>query len=245
MVEKICEIAKGILEFVYPPNIYCISCGNIIDKSRPYSLCDSCIKTFHWSVKKTCEKCGKPLRTIYDGTHCTDCVSFEHKFHKGYSCVEYSYEERKLIHNFKYKGEAHLMKPMAEAMFHRIEGENLEINIILPVPMYKKKEEIRGYNQAHLLAKSLSKNMNVAYGKNILLRACETEAMSSLNLEERKENIKNVIQIEKGMERHIEGKTILLVDDIYTTGSTVDACSDVLLKNGAKKIYIYAFAAGM
>lgn len=242
--EKFSHSLNKILDFIYPPDIYCISCGNLIDGSRPYSLCDSCARTFHWSVGRTCEKCGKPLRSLNEEEYCSDCLTMSHKFLKGFSCLEYSDAERKLIHRFKYKDEAYLMNPMAEAMYDRIIPEALEINLVIPVPMYFKKERSRGYNQAHLLAKTFANKIGINYEKNILIRNRETEAMSELGLAERRENIKNVFEISENAETLICGKIIMLIDDIYTTGSTADACAEVLIKNGAAKVYVYAFAEG-
>lgn len=234
----------GLVELVYPSNIYCISCGNMIDDTRPYSLCDSCIRTMHWNNGKACEKCGKILKEGYDLPLCTDCMEIEHFFEKGFSCMEYGKAERELIHNFKYKDKAYLGRKMSEIMFDRISVEDIEVDLVIPVPMYEKKQQKRGYNQAGILAKCLAKSMKVRYGNNILIRQIETEAMSSLGVEDRRENIKNAFTVKAKWGTMVQGKKILLVDDIYTTGSTVDACSDALLQAGAEQVFVFVFATG-
>lgn len=221
-----------------------MSCGNLIDQIRPYSLCDSCLKTFHWAVKKTCIRCGKILRVGYEQDVCLDCLSISHKFQRGYCCVEYGESERDLIHRFKYKEEAYLGKKMAEAMYDRIKDEELEVDLVLAVPMYPKKQKVRGYNQAELLGKSLAKRMEKPYNGKVLLRIRETEPMSNLGAEERVKNVRGAFCIlEKSLEK-VNRKAILLVDDIYTTGSTMDSCAEVLLEAGASCVFVYAFAAG-
>lgn len=244
----ISKVLGALVEFVYPSNIYCISCGNLIDGTRPYSLCDRCLKTIRWANKKTCIRCGKILRIGYEQDICADCIATKHQFQRGYCCVEYGDAERTLIHRFKYKDEPHLGKKMAMAMYDRIEWENLEVDLVVPVPMYPPKQKIRGYNQAGILGKSLAKLMKKPYNEKVLIRVRETEPMSALGAEERAKNVRNAFGISEKCKNIIEtdivGKTILLVDDIYTTGSTVDSCGEILLNAGAKNIFVYAFAAG-
>ncbi|MEG2199557.1 MAG: ComF family protein [Anaerovorax sp.] len=241
-------LLETVGEFLYPSNIYCISCGNLIDKTRPYSLCDRCLKTFHWATKKTCIRCGKILRMGYEQDICPDCITVNHKFQRGYCCVEYGEDERAMIHRFKYREEAYLGKKMAEAMYDRIQPEDLPVDLIVPVPMYKRKQKIRGYNQAEILGKNLAKFMEKPYNERALVRIRETEPMSTLGAEERVKNVRHAFRVDskpgRTQEKDIAGKVILLVDDIYTTGSTMDSCAEALLKAGAQGVFAYAFAAG-
>jgi len=234
----------GFADLVFPSNIYCICCGNLINDSRPYALCDSCVRTLNWANSRTCEKCGKILGDGYEYDLCTDCCTLEHSFEKGFACVEYGRVERDLILNFKYKDKAYLGHKMAEIMVDRIIAEDLQFDLILPVPMFKKKERKRGYNQAVVLAKDIAVRMEKPFSKKLLLRMIDTEPMNSLGAEERRGNIRKAFTIREGWDIMLQGKAVLLVDDIYTTGSTMDACSDVLLSAGVSKVYVFAFAAG-
>lgn len=239
------ELWDGLLDLVYPSNIYCISCGNIIDDSRPYALCDFCVATLHWANEKTCEKCGKVLPKGIAHSFCTDCTQISHAFEKGFACVQYARAERDLIHSFKYKDKAYLGRKLAEMMYDRIMvEEDLSFDLIIPVPMFKKKERKRGYNQAEILARSLGKLMGLPCNSKILKRTLETEPMSNLGAKERRENIKNAFTIDKTWVTILRRKTILLVDDVYTTGSTADACTESLLDAGATKVYLLTFATG-
>ena len=85
------------MEWIYPSNIYCISCGSIIDNSRDYALCDSCMQRFHWLGEKTCQKCGKILSPDYRNPLCWDCRTFDHEFDRGFTCVQYGLYERGLL----------------------------------------------------------------------------------------------------------------------------------------------------
>ena len=239
------SIGEGFLDLIYPSNIYCISCGNIIDDSRPYSLCDSCVRTLKWANGRTCGRCGKILQAGYAPDLCTDCADGEHVFEKGFTCVEYGPEERSLIHQFKYKDKAYLGRKLAEVMYDRIQAEEESTpDLIIPVPMFLRKEKKRGYNQAAVLAASLARHMGVPYDGRLLIRTVETEAMSKLDALGRRENIREAFAVVQGKAGKLAGKTVLLVDDIYTTGSTADACTAALLASGADRVFVFTFASG-
>lgn len=237
-------LLKSLAEWIYPSNIYCISCNAIIDQTRPYALCDTCIRSMKWANEKTCSKCGKILQEGYLARLCTDCRTLDHAFERGFACVEYGGAERDLIHHFKYKDKGYYGRKLAEIMADRIAVEEINFDMILPVPMYKKKEKQRGYNQAAILALFLSRIMEVPYGKGILKRIADTAPMSHLGAEERRRNLEDAFEIDSRRQGALQGKNLLLIDDVYTTGSTTDACTQVLMEAGAEKVYILVFAAG-
>lgn len=238
------SLGEGFLDLIYPSNIYCISCGNIIDDSRPYALCDTCVRALMWANGRTCSRCGKILQENYGPDLCTDCMDGEHVFEKGFTCVEYGPAERDLIHRFKYKDKAYLGRKLAEIMYDRIQAEELDPELIVPVPMFIRKERKRGYNQAAVLAASLAKYTGIPYAGKLLIRTVETKAMSSLGALGRRKNLQEVFFVPHDKMNRLTGKTILLVDDVYTTGSTADACSSVLLEAGAARIFVFTFASG-
>ncbi|MCL1809082.1 MAG: ComF family protein [Clostridiales bacterium] len=237
-------IAKKVLELLFPSNIYCISCGSIIDNSRIYSLCDSCMGLFHWANGRTCKKCGKIVQENYPHDTCTDCRENHRYFEKGYTCVQYGIYERELLLAFKYGGKTFIGEKIADAMADKLKMENFETDMVTPVPMHERKQKKRGYNQAAIIARQLAQKLPAPYAGKLLLRTGNTAAMSKLSAEERRMNIENAFSIARGAEGRIKGKRILLVDDIYTTGSTADACSRTLLDAGAAEIRIATFAAG-
>lgn len=115
-------------------------------------------------------------------------------------------------------------------------------DIISAVPIHKKRKHDRGYNQSELIAKELAKNIPNTIYKNILKKTINNQRQSELKKEERLENVKNVYQIQN--RQIIENKRIVLFDDIYTTGSTVNECSRVLKENGTKEILVLTLASG-
>ena len=240
----IAKIINNLLELLFPSNIYCISCRSIIDKTRPYALCDDCVATFRWANDKTCEKCGKILQENYVHDTCVDCREIEHSFTKGYTCVQYGVKERELLLAFKYGGQSFIGEKIADVMADRLKPENLKSDLIIPVPMFRRKQRKRGYNQAEIIAKCLSKKLGLPCSSKLLLRAENTPAMSGLSSAERRLNIEHAFCVAKNAEDEITGKRILLVDDIYTTGSTASACAQALMARGANEVRVITFAAG-
>lgn len=113
-------------------------------------------------------------------------------------------------------------------------------DIIVPVPISKKRLKTRGYNQSYLIAKEISKILNIKLENDILAKQKDNIAQSTLNKSEREENVKCVYKLVN--ENKVKNKKILLIDDIYTTGSTVNECSKILTNAGAEKIDIFTIA---
>lgn len=237
-------IMEKLLEVVYPSGIYCISCGSMIDDSRDYALCDTCMERFHWVGEKTCEKCGKILADDYRHRLCWDCRTFPHEFDKGFTCVQYGLLERGVLMDYKYKGRSYIGHKLGEIMYDRMEIEDVQYDLIVPVPMHEKRLASRGYNQAQVMAKTLAAKKGVPCASELLVRRRETAAMKGLGSFDRYENLKNAFAVSAKNHYTISGKRILLVDDIYTTGSTLDACSSVLKEAGAAAVYALTFACG-
>ena len=245
MNEILQSLTEGFFDLIYPSNIYCIRCGNIIDDSRPYALCDVCVRTLKWVGERTCLRCGKILQENYLHELCTDCRDMEHRYTRGFTCVEYGSAERELLHRFKYKDKSYLGRKLAEIMYDRIQAEDLDPDILLPVPMYRRKEKTRGYNQAVILAKSLAELMGKPYDGKLLLRIADTKAMSRLSAGERRRNIQRAFIVSTRKSAILKNKRVLLLDDIYTTGSTADACAEALIEAGASEIFVFTFASGV
>jgi len=150
-----------------------------------------------------------------------------------------------LLLSFKYGGKSYIGRKIAEIMADRVAAEeDLLVDLILPVPMHRAKQKKRGYNQAEIIAKYLAELLCTPHSGKLLLRTAKTPAMSRLRPEERRNNMENAFSIAPGAEKRIEGKRILLVDDIFTTGSTADACSNTLLNAGASEVRLICFASG-
>lgn len=238
------EIKNKILDLIYPSNIYCICCGSAIDKTRDYALCDKCIENFYWINNKICQKCGKILEEDYWRDLCEDCISNPHDFDKGFTCTRYGLYERVLMMDYKYSDKSYIGNKLGDILYDRIVIEELDFDVIISIPIHKKRMEKRGYNQAEIMARALSRRLgNKEFGE-YLVRTVDTAPMRNLGIEERRENVKNSFKLTSSGIDKIKGKNILLIDDIYTTGSTLDSASRLLKDSGANKVYILTFAAG-
>jgi competence protein ComFC len=235
---------ENFWEFLFPSNIYCICCESVIDRTRPYALCDRCVQKFHWMGKKTCQKCGKILEEGYVHDWCIDCRNMDHQFIKGFTCTQYGLYERVLMMDYKYHDKAWIGRKVGDILADRMRSESLLPNLVVPVPIHKDREAKRGYNQVELMARQYAKLTELTLESRILIRTKNTLPMRNLGVFERIANVQDAFSIRKGSEDILAGNTILLIDDIYTTGSTADSCTQALLQGGAKEVWLLTFASG-
>lgn len=231
-------------EFVFPSNIYCICCESVIDRTRTYALCDRCVQKFHWMGKKICQKCGKILEEGYLHDWCIDCRTMEHQFVKGFTCTRYGLYERVLMMDYKYHDKAWIGRKVGDMLADRMQRESFRPDLVVPVPIHKSREAKRGFNQAELMARQYAMLAKLPLNRQILIRTKDTLPMRNLGVSQRIANVQDAFSIRKGGEALLAGKTILLIDDIYTTGSTADSCTQTLLRGGAKEVWLLTFASG-
>ena len=220
-----------ILDLIYPPK--CMICDDIIQIKEPKWICKSCVGILEYVSEPICEKCGVP--TEEEKSLCTSCVNKDFSFCRNYSPYEYEGAVRAIIHKFKYGNNPQFGKGFAKLIVDKYGKEFFsEIDILIGVPMHKKKIRKRGFNQADILATEIGKLTGVESSKKVLIRKKNTKAQSSLTPRARRNNLKDAFEVNKNID--IKSKNIMIVDDIYTTGSTLEACSAILLKNGAKVV---------
>ncbi|WP_232074099.1 ComF family protein [Spirosoma aureum] len=150
---------------------------------------------------------------------------------------------QKLIHQIKYKGQKEAAKEIAGWYGYQLKSESeliKEIDVIIGVPLHKRRLQQRGYNQADWIAEGLSEALNVPARTDILIRKRFKESQTRKNRLERWENVKTVFAVPNPEE--IEGKNIVIVDDVLTTGSTIEACAIELLRAGCKSVGVLTLA---
>ena len=233
-----------LAEVLFPANIYCISCGSMITRDRAYSLCDKCMEDIHWITGRSCSKCGKALNDDYNGSTCYSCMIREHRFVRGISCMTYGLLERQMILDLKYNGKGYLGTVFGEIMADRLAVEGLETDLIIPVPVHKLRKKKRGYNQTQIMAAQLSRISGIPMREHALIRSRNTALLRSMNPMERESAMKGAFLVPDSEVKYIQGKRVLLIDDIITTGATLDACTDALLGRGAECVYVMTLAAG-
>ena len=235
-----------ILDLVYPVSLYCICCHRFVDESMPYSLCSTCLSKLRWANSRTCDKCGKILGDHNPMSICYSCREHGHSFDRGYTCAEYGMYEKEIIFNLKYRHKTHIAPIIAEIMHDRMDAVVMEEypDVIIPVPMHVNKERRRGFNQAALIAKAFARLEGMEYRGDLVLRSKSTRVMKRLSPEERLNNVRSAFELYEGTRRYISGKNICVVDDIYTTGATVDSMARLLKGTGATRVDVMTFAAG-
>ncbi len=185
-------------------------------------------------------KCGKPVRE--QEQFCEDCCRRDHDFDQGRAVFEYK-SISKSIYRFKYGGRQEYADYYAEEMVKEF-GELIHFwhpDAIVPVPIHWKRRAGRGYNQAELLADGVGKRCNIPVYKKLVRRAVNTKPQKLLNVHERQNNLEKAFIISQN---DVKLDTILLLDDIYTTGSTADAIARLLKQHGVHKVFVLSLAIG-
>ena len=239
--------AESILDLVYPDGLYCVCCDKMIDSSRPYRLCNECMCMMKWASGRTCGKCGKPLSDSDPLEICYSCREHAHVFDRGYTCMEYGSGARAVVFALKYGERTDIAPTIAEMMHDRLEllrnqGERCEYDLIIPVPMFHRKELRRGFNQAALIAGALAMLEGISYSDKAVVRTRSTGAMKGLDPDARRANLAGAFAVTEPAA--VKGLKILLVDDIFTVGATADAVAKVLYDAGAVRVEFITFAAG-
>jgi ComF family protein len=234
--------SKSVINFIYnfclPSR--CITCDQFI--MHQGGFCSDCWVKFQFVVKPYCKICGYKI-SVMDlcDILCGKCISKPPSYDKVISLFSFNEQAKRSIHLFKYYDNTVLAKIFATLICKRYFEEISEADFIVPSPMYKLKRIIRYYNQAELLAKHIS-NISGKIVENILVKSKWTKSQTYLSQKQREINIKDSIILNKKYEKSIEGKTILLIDDVITTGATARNCSLVLKKYGAKKVIVGTIA---
>lgn len=250
MTFSVRKLISAVSELVFPSSIYCISCGNLIDSSRHYALCNRCMEEIHWANQRVCGKCGKVLTGDEDRELCSDCVENHHSFTRGFTCMVYQSLEKEMLHTYKFNGAAYMGEKLGEILLDRIRPEvefgDINVDMVTSVPMSKSKLKKRGYNQSELMAKVVARGLGLLYNNRVLVRKSQKKAMNKLSRQQRMENVMEAYALGSDQRElaKIKDKSVLLIDDIYTTGATVDACSDLLFQAGASQVYVLTLAAG-
>lgn len=213
------KLTKKLESIVFPP--CCAICGKL-------------------NSKKCCKDCEKRINSQLN-------LNIENKagyyFEKHMYLFKYKNEIRNLILDYKFRDKSYLYELFAKIITknEKICGILEKYDIIIPVPIHKKRKKQRGYNQSELVARQISKNIaNLQLENKAFIKIKNNKPQSTLNQKQRKQNVKNVYKLEnKGK---IENKNIVLFDDIYTTGNTANEIAKILKQNGANKILVLTIA---
>lgn len=220
-----------LLNLLFPENIKCITCNAELPYSNDFCLCDTCLKTLPFITGETCSKCGIPSA---GGNYCLNCKREGRNFETHRSVFSYTGVVVNTIQAYKYSNAKYLAQYLGNLVVDKYIKLGWCIDVVIPVPLHTFREKERGYNQAYLLAKQF-KNTNLAINTTALVRTKYVVQQARLTKRERIVNLKQSFKVVD--KKAVAGKTVLLIDDIFTTGNTIDACANALIAGGVKKVY--------
>lgn len=190
-----------------------------------------------------CKICSYPFEfEIEENMLCAGCLSKKPAYDKAFSTFIYKDVIKDVIGKFKYHDNAYLSKKLAQILFNRCSKDIQEIDLIIPVPLHKKRLRTRKFNQSLIIARELSKLSSTNICRDLLLRTKNTIAQAGLTKKQRKDNLRNAFEINKKHQDTIKNKNILIVDDVMTTGATLENCSKILKQHGANKVFVLTIA---
>ncbi|WP_202711335.1 ComF family protein [Sporosalibacterium faouarense] len=239
------RIVSVILDLIYPEEKVCFICEEYDDRVEDDYICPQCRAKMVFIEGKICRKCGKPLSSESMTDKCSDCIKHPHYFERAISALEYEGLIKEAIYKYKYGKKPYMYKAFGALMVQALKNIKVDIrefDYIVSVPLHKTKINKRGFNQAELLGKYISDKYNIPLISNNLIRIKKTPTQNKLNRLERLKNIKGAFKVIN--KEVFINKKILLIDDIFTTGSTCDQCSRELLNSGAKSIFVFCLATG-
>ena len=225
------------LEMIFPRR--CAICDTTLPWGKK-EICAVCKNKIQYSSGTSCLKCGKPVKE--EEEYCYDCKKKKHDFKQGAALFPYEYI-RLSLYRFKYAGRIEFAEFYGRQMAYCFEEKRRQWkpDALVPVPLHKKKLKKRGYNQAELIARELSGYWKIPVINNLVVRTKNTRPMKGIVGTDRQNNLKKAFKL--GL-NDVKLNTIIIIDDIYTTGSTIDAVSQVCLEAGISNIYFLTVSIG-
>jgi ComF family protein len=235
---------KHGIDLLYPRN--CLICSTSLQENETGVICAKCLATAKPIEPPFCDRCALPFDGKLDDPFvCGYCAELKFHFRRTVSACRAEGIVRESIHRFKYNREmyfgAHLASWLIDAAARRIDWR--DIDAIVPVPLFPRKQRAREFNQAEFLARALSRAIGVAVISGSLRRVKETVTQTALNAKQRAANLRGAFAVKTP--GAFAGKRLALVDDVFTTGATLDSCAKVLLQSGAREVMALTVARGV
>ncbi len=235
------RVLKGLADLVFPPR--CIACGNLVTGNEANPFCRSCLSRVHFIQSPLCMRCGVPFAVEEGRDHlCGDCVTSKAHFTVARAAGRYEEVLLDAIHRFKYQGKIHVGEVLGQFMaaYEYSSFRIVDYTMLVPVPLHRKRLRERGFNQSVILAREVAKRHSLPMNFAVLRRKEWTEPQVTLGKDDRGANVRGAFEVTDS--ERIRDEKILLVDDVYTTGSTVKECSRVLKRGGAAEVAVLTLA---
>jgi ComF family protein len=220
----------AFLNYLFP--VSCVICSAPILERRYAAACPPCWQSLAWITPPFCPRCGTPAIAI-EGP-CGRCRTGETIFDFARSAVFFNDTARELVHHLKYAERVSLAQPMGRMLERTIKDHDFSAAVVVPVPLHRKRQRERGFNQAQLIAKALALPVDTS----IVRRCKNTVTQTGLSRSERSKNLAGAFEVD----RDVKGQTILVIDDVLTTGATMNEIARALKKAGAQRVEVVTFA---
>jgi ComF family protein len=230
--------ARILLDFALPPR--CPGCGVIV--ADPQQFCLACWQSIQWLAGPCCSRCGTPFAFEQgSGALCGRCIADPPRCARIRAAVAYGEVARKVVLKLKYGGKAGVAGTLATFMGRHL-GELGEHPLLVPVPLHRWRIWRRGYNQSALIAQALARRGGVELLVDALERRRRTPPLRGMGRLERRRVVRGAFAVREDRKPLIAGRNVLLIDDVYTSGATADACARALEKGGAASVNLLCWA---
>ena len=231
-VDRVCDL-------IWPRRCAVRECGRRSDRPRRH-ICSRCFASLPFLESGgECDRCGSPVpaKTVHSFV-CEECMAHPPAYERARSALRYALAARELVMEFKYRRGLHLTEDFGDLLeaTARAKFETSAIDAVVPVPLHPHRMRERGFNQSELLARTLARRLDRRMDARSLVRRRDTEHQARLGGAERKRNL-NEAAFAVRRPGYVRGRTILLVDDVMTTGTTLSVCAKALLRAGAARVW--------
>jgi len=224
--------SRQLLDFALPPR--CAGCGTIVQEV--HSFCPDCWTQVEFLGDSGCATCGMPLEAT-DAELCGACLAQPPRIERTRSAVAYDELSRSIAIRLKYGRKVALARTMARYMAPLVHSKDA---ILVPVPLHRGRLWQRGFNQSALVAAEIARRIGVRSELRLLKRVKRTPALKGMSVSQRKKTVAGAFSVDPSAE--LAGRTVVLVDDVLTTGSTADACAKALKRAGAERVELVSWA---
>lgn len=232
-------VMRRVLDTVFPPR--CLICNAMVTQNG--TLCADCWKAVPFITEPVCSRCGYPLPSrTEEGALCGACIQDAPLFAQARAVFQYEHLGRELVHRLKYGDRTHITHSCGQWLLRAGKPFVMRCDLIVPVPVHRWRLLLRRYNQSALLARALSGLSGIAWHPDVLYRRKYTRPQAGLSRAQRLVNVRGNFRFRSRRKELIRDKRILLLDDVMTTGATLHACTEQLLKAGAREVCVLTLA---
>ena len=231
------RLGEAVGRVVYPP--HCVVCGRPVGGDEDRYLCRGCIARIQFVVEPTCPRCGHEVGEYTPGTRCLVCRNLPMRFDRAVAAAHHTGAVREMVLAFKFAAQQHNAFPLSKLLAARLADTEIpeKAQFIVPVPLHRRRLRSRGFNQSEVLARELGERLGLPVLTGKLRRVIDTPPQTrATSAAQRRANVKGAFAVRS--RKAVDGRTLLLVDDVLTTGATTSECAGVLKRAGARHVYV-------